>query len=377
MPRLKEAQPFWSSRKVVVTVGTGGVGKTTISASIALAAAATGRRTLVMTIDPARRLADALGMKDVGSTPRQLDERRLREAGIDVSAPLWVMMPDAKTTFDRLIERLAPNEAQRDAILANTIYQHFSTSLAGSLEYAAVECLYEMHSSGEYDLIVLDTPPAQSAVEFLDAPSRVIDFLEQETLQRWLSPYMAAGRMSLKLFGTGSGLLFRVLGHLTGTRTIRQLAEFLFGFHGMYDGFLKRACVVKELLSSEEVAFALVGSTAPTQRLALDEFRCELRERSLAVRAIVVNRVRESLNPDAWPNDWRQQIRTYADAKDQADALVGVIEQERALSERDQRTVEEIQAFFQDETTEIITLPELQTDVRDLDALARLYTHFR
>ncbi|MEL6544494.1 MAG: ArsA-related P-loop ATPase, partial [Myxococcota bacterium] len=154
---------LWSDRKVVVAVGTGGVGKTTVSASLALAAAASGKKTLVMTIDPARRLANALGISDSGNTEHELSPEELARHGIEVSEPLWAMMPDVKTTFDRLVERFAPDSQRREAILRNQIYEHFSTALAGSLEYAAVERLYEVYSSGRYDLIVLDTPPSRNA----------------------------------------------------------------------------------------------------------------------------------------------------------------------------------------------------------------------
>ncbi|MBI3180157.1 MAG: AAA family ATPase, partial [Deltaproteobacteria bacterium] len=149
----------WDGRKVVVCVGTGGVGKTTTAAALAIAAAAAGRRTLVMTIDPARRLANAMGIAEIGNLEREIPSERLAAYGVQLKAPLFAMMPDVKRTFDDLVRRTAPNPEARDRILNSRIYEYFSTSLVGSHEYAAVEKLYEVYASGAYDLIVLDTPP--------------------------------------------------------------------------------------------------------------------------------------------------------------------------------------------------------------------------
>ena len=172
-------KPFWENRKIIVCAGTGGVGKTTVSASIAVAAAASGLNTIVMTIDPARRLANALGLDDFGNVEREIGPEMLEPYNVELKAPLHVMMLDVKQTFDTMIQNMASSPEARDLILRNKIYQQFSTVLAGALEYAAVEMLYDVYASGRYDLIVLDTPPSQNAIAFLEAPCKRMNFIEQ------------------------------------------------------------------------------------------------------------------------------------------------------------------------------------------------------
>jgi len=158
-------------KHVVICAGAGGVGKTTVSATIALGLAAQGHRVAVVTIDPARRLAEALGLDQLGNQPRLVDPARLRRSGLEVRGELHAMMLDAKRTFDELIARLAPDADTRDQILDNRIYRHLSTAVAGSQEYTAIAKLFELEHKGDYDTIVLDTPPSRSAMDFLDAPS--------------------------------------------------------------------------------------------------------------------------------------------------------------------------------------------------------------
>ncbi len=362
--------PLWTDRRVVVAVGTGGVGKTTVSASLALAAAAKGKRTLVMTIDPARRLANALGISDTGNVEHELRPEELAQHGIEVEEPLWAMMPDVKTTFDRLVERFAPDEERREAIFRNQIYEHFSTVLAGSLEYAAVERLHEVYTSNRYDLIVLDTPPSQNVMDFLEAPSRIMDFLEHETLQWLVKP----GRFSVKLLDLGSSFIIKTLGRLAGAETLRELAEFVRSFQGMYDGFRERSQAVKSLLGSSDVAFVLVGSTRKSQRSAMLRFQSDLLREGIKVRAVVLNRVHAAL--DVPPGDLRGTLSTYVSSlsEDERQLLLGAAEEEVRLARRDQKAVEELRAALGE--IPIVTLPELRTDIRDLESLSGLYRYF-
>ena len=200
---------IWEGHKLVACLGTGGVGKTTVSATIAVAAAHHGLKTLVMTIDPARRLADALGLKDIGNTERQVEPELFEPYGFELRAPLWVMMPDVKQTFDGVISRLHSSPDAQNNILNNRFYTQLSTAIAGAQEYAAVEKLYEVVQSGQYDLIVLDTPPSQNAIDFLDAPGKMIDFLEHESLQWLIKPYSVAGKLSLRMLDVSGNLLHR------------------------------------------------------------------------------------------------------------------------------------------------------------------------
>ncbi|MBI5510650.1 MAG: AAA family ATPase [Deltaproteobacteria bacterium] len=363
--------PF-ADRKVVVAVGTGGVGKTTVSAALAIAAAASGRRTLVMTIDPARRLAHALGVADHGNVEREIEPERLRAAGIVLQAPLWVMAPDVKRTFDEIVARAPLSEEKRQQVFNNRIYQHFSSALAGSHEYAAVQKLYEVYKSGRYDLIVLDTPPAQNAADFLDAPGRVLDFLENETLQWLLRPYVGNG-LPFKVLDIGSSFFWRTLGGMAGGDTLRELAEFILSFRGMYDGFRERSRQVSELLASDALAFVLVTTTSLMQQRAMWHFKEELRAQGLAVRAVIVNRVR------AMPA-WDQQAAGRAGAllsrldPEVAAEVERAAREEWVLAEADLRAVRELEARLGG--VPVTLIHERPTDVHDLFGLANVASTF-
>ena len=164
--------------QVCICAGSGGVGKTTTSAAIAAGLAARGKKVAVLTIDPAKRLADSLGLEELGNEPRRVDPKLFEAAGIEMRGELWAMMLDAKATFDELVRKHASDEETRDRILQNRIYRQISGALAGSQEYMAMEKLFEIHQSGEYDFLVLDTPPSRNALDFLDAPQRLVQFIE-------------------------------------------------------------------------------------------------------------------------------------------------------------------------------------------------------
>ena len=367
---------LWDNRRVLVCVGTGGVGKTTVSATIALAAAASGRRTLVMTIDPARRLANALGLEDLGKGDHEISADVLKPFGIPLQGELHVMMPDVKSTFDDLVQRWAPDPARADKILNNRIYQHFSTALAGSHEYAAVEKLYEVYTAGNYDLIVLDTPPSQNAIDFLEAPGRIIDFLDNDAVGWLMRPTLLAGKMSLRLLDLGGNIIFKALGRLAGGDTLRELSEFLLGFQGMYDGFRDRSRRVKNLLASPELAFVQITAPMPAQEAAMLRFRQDLAASNLQVRGLVVNRVRPlAVTPE---QQKLLDVRLGELAKDwpapMAAAIATAISEESALASRDQDMVRKLCAQSSD--MPCYTLPELPRDAHDLASLVSLHKTF-
>ncbi|MEE8409273.1 MAG: ArsA-related P-loop ATPase [Myxococcota bacterium] len=370
---------IWEGRRVVVCVGTGGVGKTTTAAAIALAAASQGLRTLLMTIDPARRLANALGVADLGNVERELPPEHFAPHGVELRAPLWAMMPDSKRIFDDLVERTSPNEETRQRILRSRIYQHFSSALAGAHEYAAVQKLQEVYSAGRYDLIVLDTPPAQNAVDFLDAPSRMLDFLETETLQWLLKPYVLSGKFSVRVLDLGSSFLLRTLGKLAGVETLREIADFLIAFSALYDGFRERSRQVKDLLASDDIAFVLVTGPQPSQQRAMLQFRDELHAEGLRVRCVIANRVRHLAATPELEKRFGEHVRRVltAHAPDTADRIVDIVRgigEEIRLAALDCQTIAALGEKL--EGTPILTLPELPTDVHDMTGLARLQRAF-
>lgn len=362
---------IWQGRRIVICVGTGGVGKTTVAAAMALAAAAEGLRTLVMTIDPARRLANALGIGNIGNIEREIPPSHFAPHGVQLRAPLWVMMPDAKRTFDDLIERSAPNEETRQRILRSRIYQHFSTTLAGAHEYAAVQMLYQVYVEDRYDLIVLDTPPSQNALDFLDAPSRILDFLETETMQWLLKPYLLSGRFSLKILDLGSSFLLSTLGKLAGGETLRELADFLLSFSGLYDGFRKRSLKVRNLLASDEIAFTLITGPTASQQRAMLQFRDELHAEGMRVRAVVSNRTRTLANDAAAVAAFNEHVTRRLPDVGAAARVREALREEAARANLDQANIARLREAVGG--TPVITLPELATDVHDLEGLATLH----
>jgi anion-transporting ArsA/GET3 family ATPase len=274
-------------KRVVVCVGSGGVGKTTTAAALAVQAASTGKKALVLTIDPARRLANSLGLQELGNEESLVPAEKFERAGLPLRGSLHAMMLDTKRTFDDLIARYAPNAETRKRILQNRIYQHLSGALAGSQEYMAMEKLYEVYQERDYDLIVLDTPPTANALDFLDAPKRMIDVLNTPILR---SLPRAAGTFTQKAF-FGSGLVLKQLGRFTGMSFFEALAEFLANFAEMYDGFRARAQRVYDGLQGPKVAFVLV--TAPSI-LTINEalfFYQKLREARMPFEGFIINRV--------------------------------------------------------------------------------------
>jgi anion-transporting ArsA/GET3 family ATPase len=270
-----------ADRRLVVCAGSGGVGKTTISAAIGYAGAAAGLRTAVVTIDPARRLATALGLETLGDAPHRVPPERFAAEGLEVPGELWALQLDAKATFDRLVGRHAPSAEAREGILENRIYQNLSGAVAGAQEYMAVERLHELVEGGGFDRVVLDTPPAANALDFLDAPDRITRFIEGRSLRLLMRPGLAAGRFGWRALTAGGTAVLSLLERLTGGQLLRDLSDFLGSMEGMYGGFAERAQAVRRLLLSPDAGFVVVSApeaepvreaVALIRRLARDGF---------------------------------------------------------------------------------------------------------
>ena len=234
---MANVEDILSDRRVCICAGSGGVGKTTTSAALAAGLAARGQKVAVLTIDPAKRLADSLGLEELGNEPRQVDPALFERAGIEMEGELWAMMLDAKATFDELVRKHAPDEETRDRILQNRIYRQISNALAGSQEYMAMEKLFEIHQEGRFDFLVLDTPPSRNALDFLDAPKRLTQFIEGRGMQMFMKPT----GLATKVVGRGSSMAFGVLRRVVGIDLLADLGEFFQAFSGMVDGFRERA----------------------------------------------------------------------------------------------------------------------------------------
>jgi anion-transporting ArsA/GET3 family ATPase len=352
---------------VLVTTGAGGVGKTTSAAAIGLAAARAGRRTLVLTIDPARRLAQAMGLDGLGDDPSRVDLGE--DAEVAEGGELWAMMLDMQTTFDRLIDRHATSAADARAIKANRIYRTLSSTLSGTQEYMAMERLHELHESGEWDLLVVDTPPTRSALDFLDAPNRMSSFLEGRLLRLLLKPGMIAGKGVGRVVGAGATTFMKVAGRVTGMDLLNDLADFFRNFEGMYEGFKERAEQVLELLRHPDSRFVVVTSPEPPPLREARFFLERLQKEGLHAAGVVVNRVRPEVPRD--PSDAsldRAVAQLGPGADDQAVAgalrLLGDV---RNLAARQRRDV--TAALFGVEVRALLEVPLLGGDVHDLDGL--------
>lgn len=285
---------------VLVSVGSGGVGKTTTAALLGLEAALAGRRVLVMTVDPARRLANSLGLDEMKDEVQQIDLAHLDPAP---GGELHATMLDMKEAFDAIVTRHAKDEATRDAILGNRFYRFFSTSLAGAQELSASERLYEVVASGEWDLVVLDTPPTANALDFLEAPLRFFDALDSAAFQWAIQAGQLAARGGVGLLHFGTHLVTRTLGRFTGEEFFAELSSFLGHFSSLFDGFRERTRATSELLTSPTTRFVIVTSPDP---LTVEEalyFRERLAEHRVHLAAVVVNRVRPFLQRNALVRD--------------------------------------------------------------------------
>jgi anion-transporting ArsA/GET3 family ATPase len=275
---------------VIICAGSGGVGKTTTAASIALRGALAGRRTVVLTIDPAKRLANALGMSGAGRPSAEVAAEGV-EPGM-----LTAMMLDQKGAWDELVERHAPSPEIRDRILNNRFYQHLSQSFAGSHEYMAVEQLCELHDAGAYDLIVVDTPPTRHALDFLEAPQRMADFLDRRVMKWFVRPYLSAGWATLQLMNRTVGFLFRRLEEATGISALVEVSDFFNAMSGLFEAFEPRVQRVYELLRSSDTGFILVA--APEEQVLTEaEYFCrKVRELEMSLRGVVFNRTHRELS---------------------------------------------------------------------------------
>jgi anion-transporting ArsA/GET3 family ATPase len=345
---------------VLVCVGAGGVGKTTISASLALrAASGEGRSSLVCTIDPARRLANSLGLSQLGNEETRIGAEIFEQAHVPARAPLHAMMLDMKRTWDELVERHAPPEA-RERILDNRFYQTLSTRLAGSQEYIAMEKLCQLRARRDYDLIVLDTPPTAHALDFLDAPNRVLDFLDNDAARWLLAPALSAGKFGLKVLHRSGSYALKTISRFTGAAMLEEMSSFMLSLSTLNESFRDRAREVRDLLAADQTAFVLVTTPNPERIDEVVHFHTLLQQNKMSVAAIVVNRVHPSPTDEQFADAQRvpQPLRSRIET---------TLEEMRALSVHDAVSIADIQRAC--EPTPLVLVPRFDRDVHDLRAL--------
>jgi anion-transporting ArsA/GET3 family ATPase len=357
---------------VAVCAGAGGVGKTTTAAALAAGMAQRGRRVLVLTIDPARRLAGALGLPETDDDEHEVD---LAAHGMDGAGSLHAAMLDARRTFDALVREQAPSPEAAERILRNPIYGQLAGAVAGSHEYMAMERLYEVWASGRFDLIVLDTPPSRHALDFLEAPGRITRFVDGKALRLLLRPSIRAGRLGMRAL-PGTGLALGAIERLTGTALLADISEFVAGFDGMYEGFRRRAEEVSRLLASAETTFLLVTVPLHEPMTEADFFWRALRERDLPFGGVVVNKVHRSYVGGARSRIRGRAVRALA-AAGVADDVAGRAAENllhfQSLADRDRANIERLQARVGAES--IVEVPLLDHDVHDLEGLSAVSAH--
>ncbi len=362
-------------KSILVTAGAGGVGKTTTAAAVGLLAALeTRRKVLVLTVDPARRLADAMGMANFGNVVTKVDLTAMAHQG--AHGELYAAMLDTKASWDELVSRYAPNMRVRQEILANPIYANISSRFVQSHDYIAMESLYDIYNRGEFDLIVVDTPPSRNAIDFLDAPERMADFFSSKLL-RWITaPYRS------RLVSTAFKPFYQVADRILGSQFLAEVAEFFMLFQSMYEGFINRANAVSGLLRSDACAFLVVASPEYVPMREAEYFLGALKDRSLNLGALVVNRsLPDFLNDPlaiqaarsfvADPAKTAQGKFKGADSKVLSSVLseigqtyldfAGLYAEEKSLL-----------ATLSIDRAKVVRAPYLETDVADLGALARI-----
>jgi len=357
-----------ADKHVIVCVGSGGVGKTTISAALALGLALRGRKVAVVTIDPANRLAAALGLDELSGEPHRIDPGLLGSQGVRRGGELWAMMLDAKRTFDQIVTRLEPDPEKLRAILENPVYRELSTAVAGSHEMSAIAKLYELHSEHEFDTIVLDTPPSRNALDFLNAPGRLLGFLNGRALQVFLAP----SGLTARLFGRGTGLVFGIFARVTGIDMFSELSRFFGSLAGVMDGFGEQTRAVSELLRAPETEFAIITSPEPEPAREASYLAARLREAGMRRAGLIVNRVHTEGLHGRTPEQVIDLLESDLGAPLAARVAANLADFD-VLARRDAATVTKLSDELGESSP--VLVPYLDEDIQDLAGLARIAGH--
>ena len=376
--RAGSVEQLLAAKEIVICCGSGGVGKTTAAAALAtMAATRHGGRVLVLTVDPARRLANALGLEGFGNVETRVPESAFAAARVHPRGELWAAMLDTRQSWDDLVRRHAPDKATVQAILDNKLYQNFAGRFVQSHDYIAMERLYEIHASGAYDLVVVDTPPTRNAVDFLDAPERMAEFFTSRFLRLLIAPYRS------RLVSMASKPFYQVADRILGTQFLQDIAEFFILFQSMYDGFVQRARSVSALLRDRRSTFVVVSTLEGAPLREAEFFLDQLEERRLHLGAIVLNKVLPGYFLDAESS--RVAERIASDSKRIAAAVAQEDESEADVA----RVIDEVADSYlrfsvvaqreAEQRAELAASPEViaavpyfESDISDLAGLLQL-----
>jgi anion-transporting ArsA/GET3 family ATPase len=351
------------------------VGKTTTAAAAAaMAACEHGGKVLVLTVDPARRLAHALGLTGIGNVERRIPDDVFKRAGVSARGELWAAMLDTRESWDALVRRHAPDEMTRQRILANPLYRDISSRFVQSHDYIAMERLFEVHAGGSYDLIVVDTPPTRNALDFLDAPRRMADFFSSRLLRWLIVPYRS------RLVNLASRPFYQVADRILGTQFLADISEFFILFQAMYDGFVERAESVHRLLRDRRTTFMIVSTLEAAPIREAEVFARALTDRRMHVGAIVLNKVLPPYLREPAATQVAQALRDgaaeIAEGLPLREPLVARVLSEVAESFLNFAVVARREAEQQAELATVpdvlASVPFFASDIYDMDGLLRL-----
>ena len=369
---------------IAILLGTGGVGKTTIAAALALAGASANLNTAVITVDPSERLRDALGLDHLGGQPTRIGARQLAAAGLDPHLQLSAMMLDVTGAWDAIVERFVADPATRRRVFDNPFYKSLTAEFAGSEAFAALQRLYDLHQAGAFELEVVDTPPASHSFEFLQTPARLIRLLDSRTA-RWLfTPSLSAGRIAMKVASEAARFVVRELERFAGNNVLSTITDFFAAMAESMDGIIDRLQKTEALLRSPAVKFVMVTTAEPDRIRQARELLGQMNTEGLKLSAIVINRFLDEMTWTAVADSGARPLSHLAEIselraslpKDGAKAngfgrLVNHFEQyrERTLGE-----IERVAAFARElpKGVKLAIAPEIEAGVRDLAALSRV-----
>jgi anion-transporting ArsA/GET3 family ATPase len=376
---LTSLEALMAAKEIVICCGSGGVGKTTTAAAAAaMAAVKHGGKVLVLTVDPAKRLANALGIEGFGNVEKRVPAEAFAAAGHRPRGELWAAMLDTKQSWDNLVRRHAPDKQTAARILENPLYQNISGRFVQSHEYIAMERLYELHSEGSFDLIVVDTPPTRNAMDFIEAPERMAEFFSSRLLRLLIVPYRS------RLVNFASKPFYQVADRILGSQFLQDIAEFFILFQTMYDGFVQRARAVTRLLHDHRTTFVVVTTLQAAPVHEAEFFIDVITEKKFHLGALVLNKVLPSyfLDPGAAARAERLCESSVGAAEKVAAAIgedpvmVERVLREVAESFRNFEVVAQREAKQRDELAAapdvVAAVPYFETDIYDLAGLLRL-----
>ena len=361
-------------KRVIHSVGCGGVGKTTTTAALGLAAARRGLRVLCLTIDPARRLAQSLGLEWASAEAREVDSALLAGVGVPPKGSMTIMRVDTKATFDGLVRSLAPTPERAERVLSNVLYKYISTSLAGTQEYMAMEKLYSLRDDKRFDLILLDTPPTANALDFLDAPERLVGAIDSPAIRWFVEAVEGSGRLSFNLMAKSTALLLKGMAKVTGGGFLEQVASFISEMNALFGGWKQRADAVSATLRAPDVAYVLVTTPDPLAIREVTFFAERLLTEKMKPAAFVVNRVHP-----AFPKEDSSALASLgsvgvaeSDRAPVAARCLHALRDASAQGKLDRLHLLALEGLLEDSHAPAVFVPTFPADVYDLTALSEI-----